>query len=108
MFITKGDIAPSAFKINSLIKYFAVPKRIIGRVVQDWRIVFHAGANKLNNSVWALPFALPSINSLLRIVDLTTLTSDCNMGVMFLNFQPHPDMGCLTAIDLGPLKFSPE
>jgi hypothetical protein len=106
-FITKGYIAPSALKINFLIKTFSVPKGIIGGVVQDWRILFHAGANKLNDSVWALSFALPSINSLLRIVDLTTLMSDCNMGEMFLNFQLHPDTVHLTAIDLGPLGFSP-
>ncbi len=107
-FISKGYISPSALKINSLIKYFAMPKGIIGGVVQDWRIVFHAGANKHNNSVWALSFALPSINSLLRIVDSTTLMLDWDMGEMFLNFQLHPDMVHSTPINLGPLEFFPE
>ena len=68
-FIKKGYIAPPENKIRSLIKYFAVPKGVLEGVVQDWRIVFHAGANKLNNSVWAPSFALPTMNSLLRIVD---------------------------------------
>ena len=42
--IDKGYIAPSTRRIQSLIKYFAVPKGVLEGVVQDWRIVFHAGA----------------------------------------------------------------
>ncbi len=39
-FVEQKYIAPPTGWIRSLIKYFAVPKGL-----QDWRIVFHAGAN---------------------------------------------------------------
>jgi hypothetical protein len=77
-FITRRYIAPIPGKFESSNKYFAVLK---GN--DDWRIVFHAGANKLNDRVWAPLFCLPSINLLLRIMKFT-------------------------AIDLAPLDFGPE
>ncbi len=89
-FIKKGYIAPPTSKIKSLIKYFAVPKGMLDDVVQDWRIVFHAGANKLNDSIWAPSFSLPTMNSLLRIVDSNSLMEDRDIGEMFLNFQLDP------------------
>jgi hypothetical protein len=107
-FIKKGYIAPPENKIRSLIKYFAVPKGVLEGVVQDWRIVFHAGANKLNDSVWAPSFALPTMNSFLRIVDSNSLMEDRDIGEMFLNFQLDPRAMQFAAIDLGPLKYSKE
>ncbi len=92
--------------IGSLIKYFAVPKGVIDNVVQDWRIVFHAGANKLNDCVWAPSFSLPTVNSLLRITDEGTLMRDQDLGKMFLLFQLHPNTVKFTAVDLGPLQFN--
>jgi len=69
-FIKKGYIVPPrSGQVKSLMKYFAVPKGVLEGVTLDWRIVFHAGANKLNDSVWAPSFILPSLNSLLRIVE---------------------------------------
>ena len=59
-FIKKGYIVPPcAGQVKSLIKYSAVPKGVLEGVTLDWRIVFHAGANNLNDSVWAPSFALP-------------------------------------------------
>ena len=107
-FIKKGYIAPPENKIRSLIKYFAVPKGVLEEVVQDWRIVFHAGANKLNDSVWAPSFALPTMNSFLQIVDSNSLMEDRDIGEMFLNFQLDPRAMQFAAIDLGPLKYSKE
>ncbi len=105
-FTVKEYISPSALKINSLIKYFAVPKGIIDGAVQDWRIIFQAEANKLNDSVWAPSFALPTVNSLLQIVNSTMLMSDHDMNKLFLKFLLHPDTVRSMAIDLGPLKFT--
>ncbi len=106
-FIKKGYIVPPELgKIKSLIKYFAVPKGILDGVVQDWQVVFLTSANKLNDSVWAPSFALPSINSLLRIVDLNLLTSNKDIGEMFLNFGLDWKVWKFAAIDLRPLKFS--
>jgi hypothetical protein len=104
--IDNGYIAPPTKKIQSLIKYFAVPKGVVDDVVQDWRIVFHAGANKLNNVVWAPSFGLPTVNSLLRIVDDDTLMMDRDMGEHFHNFQLHENTVSATGIDLAPLQFA--
>jgi hypothetical protein len=59
-FIERKYIIPPCSRISLLIKYFTIPKGL-----QDWRIVFHAGANQLNDCVWAPLFCPPTINSLL-------------------------------------------
>jgi hypothetical protein len=100
-FVERKYIAPPSGQIRSLIKYFAIPKGL-----KEWRIVFHAGANKLNDSVWAPSFCLPTVNSLLRIVDERTLMQDMDVGEMFLNFQLHPNAIVFAAVDLGPLEFT--
>ena len=105
-FLERKYVSPYQGKIRSLIKYFAVPKGIIDNVVQDWRTVFHAGANKLNDAVWVPSFGLPTVNSLLRITDLMSLMEDRDVEEMFLNFQLHPDTIKFTGIDIGPLEFT--
>jgi hypothetical protein len=88
-FIKKGYIlTPEPGQVKSLIKYFTAPKGIMDGVVKDRWVVFHASANKLNISVWApsFAFALPSLNSLLHIIDSNSLMSNRDMGEMFLNF----------------------
>jgi hypothetical protein len=104
-FVGKKYLAPPVGWIGSLIKYFAVPKGVIENVVQDWRIVFHASANKLNDIVWAPLFYLQTVNLLLRITDKKKLMRDQDLGEMFLLFQLHPNTAKFTAVDLGPLKF---
>jgi hypothetical protein len=105
-FVGNSYLALPFGRIGSLIKYFTVPKRVIGNVVQDWRIVFHARANKLNDCVWALLFCLLTVNLLLRITDKKSLMRDQDLGKMFLLFQLHPNTAKFTAINLGPLEFS--
>ena len=97
---------PSGRQLKSLIKYFAVPKGVVDGEVQDWRVVFHAGANKLNECVWAPSFMLPTINSLLRIVDCKTYMEDRDVGDMFHNFPLHPNTRGYAGMDLGPLGFA--
>jgi hypothetical protein len=75
-FVAKGYIGPIEGKISLLIKYFAVPKGIINGVVQDWRTVFHAGTNKLSDCIWTPSFSLPTVNTLLCIVNHNTLMAD--------------------------------
>ena len=84
------------------IKYFAVSKGIINGVVQNWRTVFHPG-NKLNKCVWTPLFILPSLNSLLRIVDERTVMVNRDMGEMFLNFNLHTETVPFACINIGPL-----
>ena len=93
-------------KLESWIKYFGVPKGILNGVVQDWRVVYHAGANGLNDCVWAPPFGLPKIDSLLRIVDLDSVMQDRDIGEMFLNFELHPTARKYTGVDVRPLDFT--
>ena len=93
-------------KLKSAISYFAVPKGETDGVVQDWRVVFHAGANGLNDCVWAPPFWLPSVESLLRIVDETSFMEDRDVGEMFLNYELHPAVRPFAGVDVKPMGFT--
>ena len=97
-----------AGKLKSAISYFAVPKGEVDGVVQDWRVVFHAGANGLNDCVWAPSFWLPSVESLLRIVDESSFMEDRDVGEMFLNYELHPMVRKFAGVDLRPLEFTEE
>ena len=96
--IQRRYIAPPESKILSLIKYFAVPKG-----EGDWRVVYHAGANGLNDCVWAPSFYLPTVEALLRIVDHTSVMEDRDIGEMFLNFELHANTRRYAGVDLRPL-----
>ncbi len=102
--MAKGYIAPVPGQVVLLIKYFTIPKGVINGVVQDLRTIFHAGANKLNDFVWTPSFSLPTLNSLLGIVDEDTLMADKNMGEMFLILNLHPNIVCFAYINVAPLK----
>jgi hypothetical protein len=97
--IKKAYIAPPEAKLRSLIKYFAVPKG-----VGDWRVVYHAGANGLNDCVWAPHFHLPTVDALLRIVDHTSVMEDRDVGEMFLNFELHHNTRKFVGVDVRPLE----
>ena len=97
--IRKRYLVPPPEKLRSLIQYFAVPKG-----AEDWRIVYHAGANNLNDSVWAPRFWLPQVSSLLRMVDQNSWMQDRDIGEMFLNFELHPGVRRFTGVDVGPLE----
>lgn len=99
----RGYLAPPTGKISSLIKYFAVPKG-----PEDWRIVYDAGANGLNDCVWIPSFGLPTVSSLLRIVDDSSFMEDWDIGEMFHNFDLHHSTQQFAGVDVGPLDFSAE
>ncbi len=71
-------------------------------------MVFHAGANKLNDYIWTPSFSLPTVNTLLQIVDQHTFIADRDMGEMFLNLHLHSDTVWFARIDMGPLDFASE
>ena len=96
--IKRRYLAPPDAKLHSLIKYFAVPKG-----EGDWRVVYDAGANGLNECVWAPLFYLPSVEALLRIVDHTSIMEDRDIGEMFLNFELHPNTRRFAGVDIRPL-----
>ena len=95
-------------RLRSVISYFGVPKGVIDGIIQDWRIVYHAGANGLNEKVWAPSFWLPGVNSLVRMLDLTSVMEDRDIGEMFLNFELHPMVRKFAGVDVGPLGFTKE
>ena len=104
--IKRRYIVPPEERLQSLIFYFGVPKGVLDGVVQDWRIVYHAGANKLNDAVWVPSFWLPRVDSLLRIVDFDSCMEDRDIGEMFLNFELDPFIRRFTGVDIGPLGIS--
>ena len=102
--IHKRYIVPPSEKLRSCIQFFAVPKGMVDGVAQDWRVVYHAGANKLNDCVWAPSFWLPSVSSLLRMLDSDSLMEDRDIGEMFLNFELHPSLHKFAGVDVGHLS----
>ena len=107
MILRRYIVAPDA-KLNSLIFYFGVPKGVLDGIVQDWLIVYHAGANKLNDAVWVPSFWLPCVDSLLRIVDFDSCMEDRDIGEMFLNFELDPKVRSYTGVDVTPLGIPKE
>ena len=106
--IRKRYITVPEERLRSLISYFGVPKGIMDGIIQDWRIVYHAGANGLNDKVWCPSFWLPGVSSLVRILDLTSVMEDRDIGEMFLNFELDPAVRKFVGVDVGPLKFTKE
>ena len=92
--------------VESLIQYFAVPKGVEDGKTKDWRIVYHAGANGLNDCVWTPSFWLPTAATLLRLMDKNSLMQDRDIGEMFLNFMLSRDARKFTGVDLRPLGLS--
>ena len=107
MILRRYIVVPDS-RLSSLIFYFGVPKGVLDGVVQDWRIVYHAGANKLNDAVWVPSFWLPRVDSLLRIVDFDSCMEDRDIGEMFLNFELDPKVRSYTGVDVSPLGIPEE
>jgi hypothetical protein len=85
--------------LKSLIKYFNVPKG-----EKDVRIVYDATASGLNNAVWAPPFWLPTIDSLVRALDGDVwMTDQEDIGDMFLNFPLHESAWPFAGVDIQPI-----
>jgi hypothetical protein len=83
--------------VKSLTPYFAVPKGD-----GDIRLVFDGTRSLLNSVLWAPPFVLPTISSLLRAVDVGTWMADIDIGEMFYNFALDPAIQPYCGIDLKP------
>jgi hypothetical protein len=91
------------FDIKSLIKYFAVPKGL-----SDVRIIYDATASSLNEAVWAPSLWLPTIDSLVRLLDSSSWMADRDIGDMFLNFQLHESTWSYAGVDIQPIMTSEE
>ena len=96
--IKRGYLFGSGIRLKSLIRYFAVPK-----TGDDYRIVYDATANKLNDAVWAPSFWLPTVDTLVRYVDADSWMMDRDIGDMFLNFPLDKRVWPYTGLNLENL-----
>jgi hypothetical protein len=81
----RGYVNPGP--VVSLTNVFAVPKvRDEAGNVLDVRPVYDATKSGLNDAVWAPSFWLPTVDTLLRMVDFDSWLGDIDFGEMFLNF----------------------
>jgi len=65
-------------------------------------MVYDATRSKLNESLWAPSFGLPTVESLLRGIEEETWMGDLDIGEMFLNFGLHPTLQPYAGVDLRP------
>ncbi len=98
--IKRGYLFGSGIRLRSLIRYFPVPK-----TKKDYRIVYDATANKLNDAVWAPSFWLPTVDTLVRYVDASRwmMVRDIGIGDMFLNFPSDRRVWPYTGLNLESL-----
>jgi len=71
-------------QVDSVTSFFSVPKG-----EEDIRMVYNATSSGLNDAVWGRWFALPTVETHLRAVEVGTFMADCDVGEMFLNFLLH-------------------
>ena len=55
------------------------------------RILCHGSDNGINLVVWAPPFFLPNVLTLVRKLELNNYQLDMDIGEIFLNFPLHPE-----------------
>jgi hypothetical protein len=94
-FVERGYISQGS--VTSLISYFSVPKG-----ESDIRLVFDGTQSGLNSKLWAPSFCLPSIESLLPMLEPGTWQSDIDVGEQFYNFLLHPTIRPFCGIDFDP------
>ena len=83
-------------KVLSLTGYFAVDKA----KGADIRMVYDGTKSGLNDSIWAPNFYVPSIDSLVGLIDSNSWMSDIDLGEFFLNFPLDESVQSLAGIDL--------
>ena len=84
-----------ATAVLSYISFFYVPKGM-----DDIRVVFNGTSSLLNAATFAPWFALPTIDSHLRMVEAGTMLADADVGEMFYNFMLDVKIQPYSALDL--------
>ena len=84
-----------ATAVLSYISFFYVPKG-----ADDIRVVFNGTSSLLNAATFAPWFALPTIDSHLRMVESGTMLADADLGEMFYNFMLDVRIQPYSALDL--------
>ena len=84
-----------ASAVLSYISFFYVAKG-----TDDIRVVFNGTSSLLNAATFAPWFALPTVDSHLRMVETGTMLADADLGEMFYNFMLDVRMQPYSALDL--------
>jgi hypothetical protein len=87
-YLERGDVW-------SLTNFFSVPKGPF-----DIRMVYDGTRSGLNDAMFAPWFPLPTVEQLIRVVDLDSFMGDIDVGEMFLNFVMHRDLRVYCGVDL--------
>jgi len=82
---------------HSLVSYFTVPKG-----EDDVRVVFDGTKSGLNNALWAPTFCLPTVDSILPMLEPGTWQADIDVGEMFYNFMLDPMIRPFCGVDVHP------
>lgn len=91
----RGYVAPMP-GIYSLLSSFSVPKGD-----DDIRMVYDGTKSGLNLVLFAPWFNLPTVDTMLRSMDIGYWSADNDYGEMFLNFWLHGDLRRCCGIDLS-------
>ncbi|KAL7565578.1 hypothetical protein ACA910_014290 [Epithemia clementina (nom. ined.)] len=81
-----------------LTSFFSVPKGD-----QDIHMVYEGTKSGVNAGVFAPWFALATVDTMLKLVDVITWSADSNFGEVFLNFWLHPELRRYAGIKLTGL-----
>lgn len=87
----------SSGTVHSLVSYFTVPKG-----EDDVRVIFDGTKSGLNNALWAPTFCLPTVDSILPMLEPGTWQADIDVGEMFYNFMLDPMIRPFCGVDVHP------
>eukprot|EP00957_Ditylum_brightwellii_P022274 1681160-Ditylum_brightwellii.AAC.1 len=80
--------------VHSLTGYSGIPKGD-----SDIRMVHSRSVSGLNDALLVPTFCLPTLDSLLRMVDATIYMTDLDIAKMFLNFILDPNIRAYCGVD---------
>jgi hypothetical protein len=94
-FVDRGYL--SAGSVSSLVSFFSVPK---GEA--DVRVVFDGTKSGLNNSLWSPTFILPTVDSVLPMLEPGSWQADIDVSEMFYNYMLDPAIRPFCGVDVQP------
>ena len=90
--LDKGYVAEGP--VRSMINCFPVEKGD-----DDIRLVYDGTKSGLNECVWAPNFFLPSVDSMLMNINISTWCADLDLTEMFLNYDLHKELRPYAGVD---------
>lgn len=95
-FIAREYISQDGW-VTGLVSYFTVPKGD-----SDVRVVFDGTKSGLNGVIWAPTFGLPTVDSLLPLVEPGTWQGDIDVAEQFYNYMLDPRVQPYCGVDVTP------